>query len=133
MPFQELKYIDELKYIACIIVLVLILDYVMLMLINKKMYLDAFSIINNGPIKINNRTWISASITYLLIALLIYFFIVKPQLNTIYASSLGFLIYGIYNGTNLATINLYNPKVAIIDEMWGGLLFGIVSFLMKLI
>jgi uncharacterized membrane protein len=103
------------------------------MLINKKMYLDAFSIINNGPIKINNRTWISASITYLLIALLIYFFIVKPQLNTIYAILLGFLVYGIYNGTNLATINLYNPKVAILDSMWGGLLFGIVSFLIKLI
>ena len=126
-------YFEELKYIACILVLVLILDYVMLMLINKKMYLDAFSIINNGPIKINTRTWITGSITYLLIALLIYFFIVKPKLNTIYAILLGFLVYGIYNGTNLATINLYNPKVAILDSMWGGLLFGIVSFLIKLI
>jgi len=101
------------------------------MLINKKMYLDAFSVINNGPIIINNITWISGSITYLLLALIIYFFIIKQKLNITYAIILGFLVYGIYNGTNLATINLYNTKIAILDSLWGGLLFGIVTFISR--
>ena len=120
-----------MKYILCILVLILLLDYVMLMLINKKMYLDAFSVINNGPIIINNRTWIAGSITYLLLALIIYFFIIKQKLNITYAIILGFLVYGIYNGTNLATINLYNTKIAILDSLWGGLLFGIVTFISR--
>jgi uncharacterized membrane protein len=101
------------------------------MLINKKMYLDAFSVINNGPIIINNRTWIAGSITYLLLALIIYFFIIKQKLNITYAIILGFLVYGIYNGTNLATINLYNTKIAILDSLWGGLLFVIVTFISR--
>jgi uncharacterized membrane protein len=124
-------YLFDMKYILCILVLILLLDYVMLMLINKKMYLDAFSVINNGPIIINNRTWIAGSITYLLLALIIYFFIIKQKLNITYAIILGFLVYGIYNGTNLATINLYNTKIAILDSLWGGLLFGIVTFISR--
>ncbi len=124
-------YLFDMKYILCILVLILLLDYVMLMLINKKMYLDAFSVINNGPIIINNRTWIAGSITYLLLALIIYFFIIKQKLNITYAIILGFLVYGIYNGTNLATINLYNTKIAILDSLWGGLLFVIVTFISR--
>lgn len=32
---------------------------------------------------------------------------------------LGFIIYGVYNGTNYATLDNYNLKTAIADTLWG--------------
>ena len=44
---------------------------------------------------------------------------------------LGLIIYGIYNGTNIATIKQYSMKVSIIDTCWGALLCGVLSVLSR--
>ena len=37
------------------------------------------------------------------------------------------IIYGVYDMTNLATINNYNITTSIVDTLWGSFLVGIIS------
>ena len=42
----------------------------------------------------------------------------------------GFIVYGVYNFTNYATLTHYTLKLSILDTMWGTLALGIVSALL---
>lgn len=42
---------------------------------------------------------------------------------------LGLVIYTVYETTNYALINKWEPKVALIDSIWGGALFGLTAFI----
>jgi uncharacterized membrane protein len=116
-----------------ILVLFLIIDLPVILHFNKEMYQKQFNRINNGDIKSGTHVWISGAIAYLLLALGIYFFIVKQELVEekqdylkIFTKGLvlGLIIYGIYNGTNKATINEWGNKESIIDTIWGTILSG---------
>ena len=41
------------------------------------------------------------------------------------AAALGVATYAIYDFTNYATLKNYDPLFAVVDTMWGGLLFGL--------
>jgi uncharacterized membrane protein len=58
----------------------------------------------------------------------LYYFSVKEK-NILNALILGFVINGIYNTTNYATLNKYSLNVAIIDTIWGPTLFTTVAYL----
>ena len=119
-----------------ILVLFLVIDLPVILYFNKEMYQNQFKRINNGDIKSGQHVWISGAIAYLLLALGIYFFIVKQELKEekqnyfkilIRGLVLGLIIYGIYNGTNKATINEFGTKESIIDTIWGTLLSGLLA------
>jgi uncharacterized membrane protein len=40
---------------------------------------------------------------------------------------IGLLIYGVYNATNMSIFTHYNAYVAVVDTLWGTLLFGTVA------
>lgn len=42
---------------------------------------------------------------------------------------LGLVIYTVYETTNYALINKWDLKVALIDGIWGGILFGLTTFI----
>ena len=44
----------------------------------------------------------------------------------------GFIIYGVYNFTNHATLYKYNLKVAFADSIWGTLNIGVTSILVAM-
>jgi len=128
----------EIKYLLVILGLFLIIDIPMISIINGKMYYEQFKRINREEIKIGNHTYLSAIFAYLLLTIGIYNFIVKPEIKKdkidylsifINGMILGLVIYGIYNGTNMATINEWGLKEFIIDTTWGTLLSGILSIL----
>jgi uncharacterized membrane protein len=119
-----------------ILVLFLVIDLPVILYLNKDMYQKQFIRINKDNIKSGSHTWISGAIAYLLLALGIYFFIVKQELLEgkqdylkIFTKGLvlGLIIYGIYNGTNKATINEWGTKESIIDTIWGTILSGLLS------
>ena len=119
-----------------ILCLFLVVDLPVILYFNKVMYQEQFKRINNGDINSGLHIWISGAIAYLLLAFGIYFFIVKQELindNQDYKNifikglSLGLIIYGIYNGTNKATINEWGTKESIVDTVWGTLLSGFLA------
>jgi uncharacterized membrane protein len=118
------------KEIFIILIIILIIDLPVILFINKDIYQNQFKTINNSDIKITNNTYIGAFITYLLLAFGLYHFIIKNyNINTLSINSalLGLVVYGIYNFTNLATINNYTLNTAIVDTLWGCTLFTLVS------
>jgi len=42
----------------------------------------------------------------------------------IYAFVYGALIYGVFNGTNVAIFSEYSTRTAVVDTLWGGVLFA---------
>ena len=117
----------------------------MITMINSDIYMKQFNIINGGPMNVGNRMYISTIVTYLLLALGLYMFVIKPynmknpnkQYNNfsdytdviINAILFGLVVFGIYDMTNLATINIYDTNVAILDTVWGATLCGIITSL----
>lgn len=122
MQFTDIKII----FLICLIFI--IIDVPVLMYVNKDTYLVNFKNINNGEIDFTRLKIISVLICYLIMAFGLYYFSVKEK-NILNALILGFIIYGIYNATNYATINKYSLNVAITDTLWGSTLFTIVSYL----
>ncbi len=124
---------EDIKQILIIIVILFIIDVPMLTYFNKDMYQENLKGINNGELDFSGLKIVSAIICYLIMGFGIYYFSVKEK-NLINALILGFVVYGVYNTTNLATMNKYSLKVSIIDTLWGTVLFTLVSYItMKLI
>ncbi len=119
---------NDIKILLIILLIFLIIDIPMITYFNKKMYQIQFNRINNGLMNVNLRTYISAGICYLLLVFGIYHFAVK-QNSILNGAILGLIIYGIYNTTNLATINNYGVKESIVDTIWGTILCSIITYL----
>lgn len=72
-------------------------------------------------------------LSYLLITLGIYFFIVEKQFSLTDMFILGLFTYGIYEFTNKALFNKWMWKTVFIDGIWGGILFSLVHYIYHLI
>lgn len=79
-----------------------------------------------------------ALLSYLCIFLIFLIFIVpridKEKTLIDYAKetgSLGLLVYGVYNFTNLALFEKYSLKIAMLDTLWGGILFTLVPWIIS--
>ena len=70
-----------------------------------------------------------AIIVYILLALGLYYFIVKPGLTAWEAGLLGLVIYGTFDFTNYAMFKNYDLKTAIMDTVWGSLLFALTTLI----
>ena len=126
-----------IKYII-VIILLIVLDIIWLS-VNAKYYSKMIKSIQNKEIKINI---IYALFTYLLMIASIIFInipFIESKINKtdskieiikkslLYSGLLGLFIYGIYNGTNLATLENYDINVALKDILWGFIIYTIVT------
>jgi uncharacterized membrane protein len=108
----------------------LILDYVYLSTVSSN-YNDLLLKIQNKPLKLKP---IYALVVYIIMTvgwtLLILLKNKKYSLsnNVINSIILGIVIYGVFDFTNLAIFNNYSLTIALIDVLWGGVLFGISSY-----
>lgn len=69
---------------------------------------------------------LGAIIAYLILIIFAYKFLPKTTSNE-EAFMLGFLLYAVYDSTNYATLDKYQANVAIIDALWGGVLFTLIK------
>jgi len=66
---------------------------------------------------------------FIFIVIQLYVFIIQNNESIQKAFLLGFTTYGIYELTNLATITQWNIPIAIIDTIWGGILYASTTFI----
>ena len=71
-------------------------------------------------------------IVYLLLAVGLYYFIVKPGRSAWEAALLGLVIYGTFDFTNYAMLKNYDLKTAIMDTAWGSLLFALTTMIVQM-
>ena len=82
--------------------------------------------------KISMR-FIPTAITYIALIYGLYYFVLRENKSPLDAAILGWVIYLVYEGTNLAIIKGWTWKTLFIDGLWGGILFGATTFLTYLL
>ena len=105
-----------------IFILLIMVDSVYLFLI-KDLFQKQIIKIQKKPIQIN---YIAAFLCYVFLTLGIYYFTNKSILK---AFLLGIVIYGVYETTTKALLRGWNWNIVIIDTLWGGILFSLVTFI----
>ena len=105
-------------------------DFLWLGKISGNLYTSTIQNIQGTPISARISP---AVIAYLLMAFSISLLLEKCNItsdNVILMGALvGFIIYGIYNGTNHAILKDWSLKTSLIDTAWGTLLFGATAWI----
>ena len=88
---------------------------------------------NHQVIKVQGSSvrfnYIAAIITYIFLIYALYYFILSKNKSVTDAFILGVVIYGVYEFTNLTILKEWKLKSALIDTLWGGILFSLTTFL----
>jgi len=106
------------------------LDYIWLGFVAKNFYAEQL-----GELITNNIRFGIAAAFYLTYSIGIVIFVVRYVINgdaiimaLVYGALLGFLAYGTYNFTNMATIKNWPILMSIVDLTWGISVTAITSF-----
>ena len=115
------------KTILLILVIMLLLDSVYLFL-TKSIFGELVAKIQRTAMQFRME---GAIVVYVLLALGLYYFIVKPGLSAWEAALLGLVIYGTFDFTNYTMFKNYDLKIAIMDTVWGSLLFALTTLILR--
>lgn len=124
-----------IKTIVILIVLLMLVDIPMVRYLYQTTYSGMFDRINNRSNINQTRLYIAGFIVYLLMALGLYVFVILPSVDVSFlitilkGALLGVILFGVYDLTNVAAIPMFGIKEAVIDTIWGGTLFAIVTAL----
>lgn len=112
-------------------IFVLVIDFIWLNM-NTQIYKKLVLSVQKQEMKVNI---IGAFLSYFCVILLLVFYAIPlvrsksktPSIQTciIYGGGMGFLAYAIFNFTNLGIFRNYDIKTALLDTIWGGVLFSI--------
>jgi uncharacterized membrane protein len=86
--------------------------------------------VQGSPIKMN---FLGAALCYIFLIVGINYFIIKPKKSVQDAFLLGIVIYGVYETTNYAIFKNWSILSVIIDTLWGGILFALTTYILRLI
>jgi uncharacterized membrane protein len=125
-----------LQNIIALAVIMTLIDFVYLTSIGD-FFNKNIKKIQGSPIKMK---YLGAIICYPLMIFGLYYFIIKNKSNYKTkgemirdAAILGWIIYGVYESTNYAIIDKWNLEMVIIDGLWGGVLFGLTTYIYLLV
>jgi uncharacterized membrane protein len=114
-------------------VLLIIIDGIWLSFVAKNIFAIQVNRIQNKEMKLK---FIPAVLSYLFLVFGINYFIIKPHKTPLEAAFLGWIIYFVFDFTNLAIFDKYSWITAMIDGLWGGVLYWLTTtityMLMKL-
>ena len=66
--------------------------------------------------------------SYILLVLVLYKYIILERKSPTDAFILGLCVYGVFDFTNIAIFKNYKWMPAMLDTLWGGILFYLVTF-----
>lgn len=122
---------EILKTFVIAVPVMAIIDYLWLAQIAKRFYLTSLAPlikVENGSLVVNMT---GAVIVYLVGILGLIIFVdpahKSPSQAALTGALFGFVTYAFYDFTNYATLNGFPLKLAIVDTLWGTLLFALVG------
>lgn len=122
---------ETLKLFAIVFVLGPVLDVVWFSLVASKLYkaeLGPILRMKDGAVAAN--LWVALPV-YILIALLVVCFVL-PKAGSILSALIwgalaGFILYGVYDFTNMSFLKDWTWTTTVIDILWGTFMVGAVS------
>ena len=118
----------DFKLLVSAIVLVFI-DSIYLNLI-KDYFNNQIKLVQGFNIKIN---LLATLLCYIFLIFGINYFIIQPNRSIQDAFLLGLIIYGVFETTNMALFSKWSWLTVLIDTLWGGILFALTTFIVKLL
>ena len=106
-------------------ILMLLVDAIYLKTISphfNKMFIK----IQGSGISIN---WLGFTLSYISLIAGLYYFILRQNKSPYEAFILGVFVYSVYDMVNFATFKKWDFKLALIDSIWGGILFSLITYL----
>lgn len=76
-----------------------------------------------------NMNILATFLCYIFLIFSLYYFVISKKETVLTAFLLGLSIYGVYETTNLAIFNNWDPYIGLIDTFWGGVLFSLSYFI----
>lgn len=116
-----------LKQIILLSVIFLLVDAGYLYLMKNK-FTKLIENIQNSRFKLDI---IPTIFCYIFLISLLYYFIICKSATLIDAFFLGLFTYGVYETTNMAIFKNWKFEIAIIDIIWGGILFLTTIYLYR--
>lgn len=118
-------------------ILIPVIDYVWIGKIMQSFYLSELGSLARTEAGQFKPQLLPALMVYLLLALGILCFVLSWVTSWSQAfgwgALLGFVVYGVYDMTNMSVLQNYGLKLAVADTAWGTLLCGIVSVITFLV
>lgn len=114
---------------------ILLLSVIFLLIDSGYLYLmkDKFNkivkVIQNKNLQLN-LTYTLACYAFLISS--IFYFVINKDGTLRDAFFLGLFIYGVFETTNLAIFNKWDPIVATVDTIWGGILFSLTTYFYRI-
>jgi uncharacterized membrane protein len=122
-------------------ILLLLIDSVFVMLISGN-YRNMVQSIQNNKMRVN---LLGVLLSYFTLIFAYYWFIM-PKVNELNSMEykklaerrnvvfnafiLGLVLYGVYDFTNMAIFTKWNPWLALLDVLWGGILFSSLTVIL---
>lgn len=118
--------------VIIITILLISLDMLWFSISLPTLYNPMFEQIQQSTPKLNIKM-IAGLYAWLLLAIGIVYLVQPLSKNYtsafLYGALFGLIVYGVYNGTNYATINNWNLKVFFFDNLWGIFICGFFSLI----
>uniref|UniRef100_A0A6C0BC17 DUF2177 family protein n=1 Tax=viral metagenome TaxID=1070528 RepID=A0A6C0BC17_9ZZZZ len=86
--------------------------------------------VQKGPIQLRI---VPTVLCYIALIFGLWYFILREKKSWIQAFLLGIVIYSVYETTNYATLKAWTAKTVIMDTVWGGILFALVTKIVQLL
>ena len=112
-----------MKEIVTIYILLIIFDAIYFMFV-KNLFDTQVKAVQGSSIKVDILAFL---LCYIFIAFALYYFIIREKKSILNAFLLGVSIYAIYELTNKAILNNWKWTTVLLDTLWGGCLFAIVT------
>jgi uncharacterized membrane protein len=106
-------------------ILFVVIDFIYLNLI-KKYFENQVKAVQGSQLQVN---FLGAILCYIFLIFGLNYFIIKPKRSPYDAFLMGILIYGVFETTNYALFKNWSVLTVILDTLWGGTLFAIVTFI----
>jgi uncharacterized membrane protein len=108
-------------------ILLVAIDFIYLQFI-RNYFENQVKIVQGSPLQVN---LLGLVLCYIFLIFGLNYFIIKSKRNAYDAFLLGILIYGVFETTNYALFKKWSIFTVILDTLWGGTLFAIVTFIIN--
>jgi uncharacterized membrane protein len=94
----------------------------------KNYFNTQIKLVQGTDLKIN---LVASVIVYAVLIFGLNYFIIQQNKSVKDAFILGLVIYAVYEFTNMSLLQKWKFKTALMDTLWGGILFGLTTFVVK--
>ena len=108
-------------------ILFVVIDFIYLNII-RSYFENQVKIVQGSPLQVN---FLGLVLCYIFLIFGLNYFIIKSKKSAYDAFLLGILIYGVFETTNYALFKKWSIFTVILDTLWGGTLFAIVTFIIN--